>query len=166
MMPLDKWIEKLEDNIFLVKICRSSCPVAEVSGVETYTPHSILYIIYLLITGQIQWNNENTFPLYMCQLCGRCNRQCEGFPFTDIIREARYETYLKGNVPPKIRQAILDIEETFSKWRKNLKKDLKGIEGEGGDTILIPGEGYWQYPDKIKKAIQILQKFYGNISTN
>ncbi|MGQ4892789.1 MAG: (Fe-S)-binding protein [Candidatus Njordarchaeia archaeon] len=156
MNGLEKYEEDLKKNLFLVKICRSSCPIAQVTGVETYTNHSILQIIYYLHNGQLDWTPENVEPIYMCNLCGRCNHACEIINFREIIEVARATAYQGGVAPKKILKARELILKTLTETQKNLEQ-MKPRE-EGNKTLLIGGYNYNRDLQLMKTAKELFDK--------
>lgn len=152
-------LENIKKAFFLLKICRAACPIAEVTGRETYTPSFILRTIYYLKTKQLNATADNLKPLYMCMLCGRCTNYCEGvLQFQDIIEDARLEigTEIESLIDKEALNTVeKDILENYTTRLSNFTKN------GNGDTIVYIGYNYSHHPELIKNILELLEKTIG-----
>ncbi|MCD6484282.1 MAG: (Fe-S)-binding protein [Candidatus Odinarchaeota archaeon] len=141
-MNAESYVSELEKCMSCLKLCRFSCPVAEVTGSETYTPSGKTALLYYLLNNKLEWNYENTSPFYMCLLCGRCKEFCDlDVDIPNIMRAARYEA-VKRNLAPSfargIRDKILSSNNIYGKNNKERNKLLEKYKLTGkNDKILI-----------------------------
>ena len=67
---------QLDDCTYCPKMCRFSCPVAEASGREQYTPQAKMDRLNQLRRGHVGWSEKATEPLYACTGCRQCTTSC------------------------------------------------------------------------------------------
>ena len=156
MLNLEKYKETIEDNLFLLKICRAFCPVGQLTGVETYNPHSILTIIYYLNSKQLQWTKENVEPIYMCTLCGRCGKVCSSYSFSWVIEAARVKANEEGVSPEYVKNAQVIIENYIELKGENL--DKIGSREENNKVLVFAGIYHALHIEEVKNALELLDK--------
>jgi len=72
-----KYSKEIDYCTFCPKMCRFSCPVANVTHNETFTPWGRQTILYLAREGQIPFNREVAFTMYQCVGCMLCREYCD-----------------------------------------------------------------------------------------
>ena len=168
-MNAEDYISELEKCMSCLKLCRFSCPIAEVTGNETYTPSGKVALLYYLLNNKLDWNFENTSPFYMCLLCGRCKEFCDlDVDIPNIMRAARYET-IKRNLTPSfardIRNKILSSGNIYGRNNNEKNKILEKykLTNEKSKILIFAGcKVSFESADILERIIEILQ--YAGIS--
>ncbi len=155
MGNLENYKNEIKRNFFLLKLCRAACPVAQVTGIETYTPHSIISIIYYLETQQMEWKEENIHPIYMCNMCGRCDSYCKGMNFVEIIESARAKALTLGVAPKKILKLKEKVSKDVESALEHLEKFDKSVEGS--EILLLLGFNYWRETERVSRILQLFE---------
>jgi Fe-S oxidoreductase len=82
-----------------------NCPSYQKFQFETYSTGGRMWIIYGLITGELEWSEGVADVLYACSTCGNCMENCRFDKFNhllvDFIERARAEAVKKGFCPEK-----------------------------------------------------------------
>ena len=162
-MNAEDYMSELEKCMSCLKLCRFSCPVAEVTGNETYTPSGKTALLYYLLNNKLEWNYENVSPFYMCLLCGRCKEFCDlDVDIPNIMRAARYEATKRGLSPSfakDIRDKILSSGNIYGKnneERKELLKEYKITDKKSKVLIFAGCKVSFESTDILKRLVAIL----------
>ncbi|MFW9937145.1 MAG: (Fe-S)-binding protein [Candidatus Thorarchaeota archaeon] len=88
-----------------------NCPSYKKYRFETYSTGGRLWLIYSLISGELNWSDSIANVLYACPTCGNCTENCRFDKFNDFlvdfIEAARVEAVKKGYCPEK-QKALLE----------------------------------------------------------
>ncbi|MFX1500259.1 MAG: (Fe-S)-binding protein [Promethearchaeota archaeon] len=91
-----------------------NCPSYKKYRFETYSTGGRLWLIYGIISGEIEWNESLANVIYACTTCGNCTENCKFEKFkdflVDIIEAARVEAVKNGFCPEK-QNVLLDRTE-------------------------------------------------------
>lgn len=68
---------QLDNCTYCPKMCRHACPVAGVSGRETWTPQAKMGQLAQLRRNRAAWTEAQTSPLWECTGCRQCTTYCE-----------------------------------------------------------------------------------------
>jgi len=127
MPKLDDYRKEIEYCTYCPKMCRFSCPVAQVDRRETVTPTAKMTLLHLLKMGAVEWSREVVEPLYLCTGClisrTFCDHGIEVFP---PFVAAREEIVRRGVAPEKVFKQDVVVEKHHNPYGKNLGADLKG----------------------------------------
>jgi heterodisulfide reductase subunit D len=123
-----------------------NCPSYKKHRFETYSTGGRLWLIYGLISGEIQWSQGVANVLYACSTCGNCTKNCRFDKFNDflvdIIEAARAEAVINGFCPEKQKILIDRIEnpKMFNPYgeQNSNNEDLK-------KTYDLPDTAEWVY---------------------
>ena len=89
---------KLTHNYLLL-----NCPSYKKYRFETYSTGGRMWLIYALMTNEIEWSEKAADILYACPTCGNCNINCRFDKFNDflvdIIEAARAKAVKEGFCP-------------------------------------------------------------------
>ena len=84
-----KWENELNKCI-RCGYCYELCPLFKSLNWESDTPRGKLSLIYGMITGEIEPNQEIVDKIFQCFYCKNCSDNCSaGVPVTDILTDAR-----------------------------------------------------------------------------
>lgn len=164
MNILDSAEQELQYCGYCPKMCRHSCPVAEVSGNESHTPGAKMDALYQLVLGNREWNEETTSTMWACTGCKHCTIYCkhESEPGVRLIA-ARHEANARGVTHP----ALQDYPERFSSRQKRLLKkvqeDLQKWAEKKSPVAFLPGcDALSKSPEKVAETMQLLNS-YGDV---
>ena len=91
-----------------------NCPSYKKFRFETYSTGGRLWLIYGLMSGELDWNKDAANVLYACSTCGNCSENCRFDNFkdllVDIIEAARAEAVKKGFCPERQKTLIERME--------------------------------------------------------
>ena len=86
-------------------MCRHVCTLGVVSGKESDTPRGRGIILFKILKGYADYNDELIDAVYRCCLCGLCETWCQAkcSPPTAVL-EARREIAAQGRTPAEVAQ--------------------------------------------------------------
>ena len=115
---------EIEYCTYCPKLCRFSCPVAQVECTETVTPTSKMTNLKLVRDGALAFDEEVGDLVYACSGClvsrTYCEHEIEVYP---PYEAARAEA-VKSGVAPK---AVLEYADNWSKYGNPFGTDLKKV---------------------------------------
>jgi coenzyme F420-reducing hydrogenase delta subunit/formate hydrogenlyase subunit 6/NADH:ubiquinone oxidoreductase subunit I len=135
---LKKWEGELNKCI-RCGYCYELCPLFKSNNWESDTPRGKLMLIYGMITGEIEPNQEIVDKIFQCFYCKNCSDNCSaGVPITEILTDARAD----------LIEAGFDVEGTIVKIDEDLcsvcgvcvplcKYEALSIEDDGKDKSKI-----------------------------
>lgn len=133
-MGVEDYLDDIKKCVLCLKMCRTACPVADESGVETFTPHGKMNLLYYLIKGKLPWDNENVYPFYMCLLCNRVDYYCPlDVDIPKIVKAAREDAVKKGILfdhVKEIQKNILSSNNVYGRSNDERDKLLREISYE------------------------------------
>jgi len=163
-MKAEEYIDTINTCLSCLKMCRFACPVAEESGSETYTPTGKISILYLLLKGELEFNKENIYPLYMCLQCDRASDYCPlDVDVAGALKAGRIDAINKGVVLDYIkpvRDNIVSSKSTYENdtdVRRELREKL--APESNNDTLLFIGcTTYNEQPEIAEQVAKLLKK--------
>ncbi|MFX1363811.1 MAG: (Fe-S)-binding protein [Promethearchaeota archaeon] len=123
-----------------------NCPSYKKFRFETYSTGGRLWLIYGIVSGEIEWNESLANVLYACPTCGNCTENCKFEKFNDflvdIIEAARVEAVKNGFCPDK--QKIL-LERTENPELNNPYGEPNSDNTDLKKKYNLPDEAEWVY---------------------
>lgn len=155
--------KEIEYCTYCPKLCRFSCPVAQVECSETVTPTSKMTILKLVRDGVLPFDGEAAELMYLCTGClvsrTYCEHEIEVYPPYEAFR---IEAVKKGVAPEK----AVKLAETWDKRGNPFGEDMAKIvnkfvpekyRGTSAKVVLFPGCSTLHYfPEQIKDAADVL----------
>jgi Fe-S oxidoreductase len=145
----DSVARQLDYCTFCPKMCRFSCPVAEASGRENYTPQAKMDRLNQLRRGNVAWTEQATDPLYACTGCRQCTTNClHGNEPGLVLLAGRAAANARGAGHP----ALAGYPERFRSREQRLVEILRDhVPAERfGDSAPV---GFWPGCDAIDKGL-------------
>ncbi len=164
---MNDWYMKMKKQIeycaYCPKMCRFSCPVAQVECSETVTPTAKATILKLVHEGALPFDREVGELIYLCSACIITRTYCEhDIEVFSPFEAARMEAVKKGVAPER-------VQKYAGKWlrqRNPFDEDLaevirdrapKGRLGRTG-TVLFPGcVTAHHFPEQVTDACKVLE---------
>ena len=123
-----------------------NCPSYKKYRFETYSTGGRLWLIYGIISGEIQWSESLANVLYACTTCGNCIENCRFEKFNDflvdIIEAARAEAVKSGFCPEN--QKVL-LERTENSENFNPYGEPNSDNTHIKEKYNLPDEAEWVY---------------------
>jgi len=123
-----------------------NCPSYKKYRFETYSTGGRLWLIYSLISGELEWSNSTANVLYACPTCGNCTENCRFEKFNDFlvdfIEAARVEAVEKGYCPEK-QKAL--IERTTNPKNFNPYGEVNSNNQDLKEKYDLPDNADWVY---------------------
>ena len=123
-----------------------NCPSYKKYRFETYSTGGRLWLIYGVISGEIQWNEGIANVIYACSTCGNCTENCRFEKFNDflvdIIEVARAEAVKNGFCPEK-QKALLERTENTEYYNPYGEKNSDNTELK--KKYNLPDNAEWVY---------------------
>ncbi|MFW9987828.1 MAG: (Fe-S)-binding protein [Candidatus Odinarchaeota archaeon] len=123
-----------------------NCPSYKKHRFETYSTGGRMWLIYGLISGEIEWNERVANVIYACPTCGNCTENCKFDKFkdflVDIIEAARTEAVKNGFCPEK--QKIL-LERTENPEFHNPYGEPNSDNTDLKKKYNLPDQAEWVY---------------------
>lgn len=167
MLQIHKYKKDITYCAFCPKLCGFSCPVAQFTTSETYSPTGKMNLLYLAQNNTLRPNKEfSEVIFYGCSGCLVCKEYCKWkIDIPQIIQHTR-EIITKDNIMPQEVSSLLENINNFKNpYGKYLHEKLKEIVSsyyfERNDEILyFPGCKTIEYfPENIKDTIKFFEKF-------
>ncbi|MFX0205525.1 MAG: (Fe-S)-binding protein [Candidatus Hodarchaeota archaeon] len=123
-----------------------NCPSYKKYRFETYSTGGRLWLIYGIISGEIQWSDTLSNVLYACPTCGNCTENCRFEKFNDflvdIIEAARAEAVKSGFCPEK-QKVLLERTENTEMFNPYSEPNSDNINLK--EKYNLPDEAEWVY---------------------
>jgi len=123
-----------------------NCPSYKKYRFETYSTGGRLWLIYGIISGEIQWSESVANVLYACPTCGNCTENCRFEKFNDflvdIIEAGRAEAVKSGFCPEK-QKALLERTENSKFY--NPYAETNSDNSDLKEKYNLPNEAEWVY---------------------
>lgn len=164
---LHKYAKDITYCAFCPKLCRFSCPVAQLTASETYTPTGKMNLLYLAQNNALQPNIDfSEIMFYGCSGCFVCKEYCKWkIDIPQIIQYAR-GILIKNNIVPQEISIFLEKINNFknpfgSNTDEKLKEILSSCYFEKSDEVLyFPGcKAIEYFPENITNTINFFKKF-------
>jgi heterodisulfide reductase subunit D len=123
-----------------------NCPSYKKFRFETYSTGGRLWIIYGILSGELNWNEGAVNALYACSTCGNCTQNCRFDKFkdflVDFIEAGRILAVENGYCPEK--QKVL-LERTEDPQFYNPYAEPNSDNTELKKKYDLPDEAEWVY---------------------
>jgi Fe-S oxidoreductase len=123
-----------------------NCPSYKKYKFETYSAGGRLWLIYSLISGELNWSDSIANVLYACPTCGNCTENCRFDKFNDFlvdfIEAARIEAVENGYCPEK-QKAL--IERTTNPKNFNPYGEVNSNNQDLKEKYNLPDNAEWVY---------------------
>lgn len=160
---LKNFRREIEYCAYCPKLCRFSCPVAQVTCTETATPTGKMTILKLVRDGVLPLDREAAELFYLCTGCLVSRTYCEHeiavYPPYEAARRLAVE---KGVAPEKAQS----LAQTWAKRGNPFEEDLGKIvarvvpeksRGNRAGTVLFTGCATLHYfPEQIADTARVL----------
>ena len=116
-------------------LCRSACPVAEVEGRETTSPHRLMAQAGLLKRDKISAESVASLP-YHCTTCGACEEAClHDNRVPSWVLLARHRVFKAGFAPRVAREAAACFGVAGNVFGESVEQQFKTAISEGGVRV-------------------------------
>jgi Fe-S oxidoreductase len=123
-----------------------NCPSYKKFRFETYSTGGRLWLIYGILSGEINWNEGVVNAIYACSTCGNCTENCRFDKFkeflVDFIEAGRALAFENGFCPEK--QKIL-LERTENSQNFNPYGEPNSDNTQLKEEHNLPDEAEWVY---------------------
>ncbi len=123
-----------------------NCPSYKKYRFETYSTGGRLWLIYGILSGEINWNEGVVNAIYACTTCGNCTENCRFDKFKDFLVdfiEAGRALAVKNDFCPK-KQKIL-LERTNNPQYFNPYGEPNSDNTQLKKKYNLPDEAEWVY---------------------
>jgi Fe-S oxidoreductase len=123
-----KFHKEIEYCTFCPKLCRFSCPVANASCSETYTPWGRQSLLHLVAEGKQEFNRETSLSVYHCAGCMLCREYCDhDLEIPPVMEAARTMAVEKQVEPVEVADFKLFFGEHNNPVGDNLQQRVRAI---------------------------------------
>ncbi|HCU25017.1 MAG TPA: hypothetical protein DF383_08370 [Deltaproteobacteria bacterium] len=147
------------------KMCRFSCPAAEATDSETYTPWGKMQIARWLMDETVPLSESMATALYQCSNCLHCQEYCEhGNDVPSALAEARRLAVEDYAAPA----AVYALEERFRRANNPYGEALlskarpllaEAPAAERAEVLLFPScHTLWFFPQRIQVYFELFRK--------
>jgi Fe-S oxidoreductase len=123
-----------------------NCPSYKKFRFETYSTGGRLWLIYGILSGEINWNEGAVNAIYACSTCGNCTENCRFDKFKDFLVdfiEAGRALAVENGFCPK-KQKIL-LERTENPQNFNPYGEPNSDNSQLKEKYNLPDEAEWVY---------------------
>ncbi len=155
---------EIEYCTYCPKLCRFSCPVAQVECSETVTPTGKMTVLKLVRDGVLPFDSEAGELPYLCTGClvsrTYCEHDIEVYP---PFESARIEAVNKGVAPPVMQNHAENWSKKGNPFNKNMQKILKSCVPEKyfnkpAEVVLFTGCTVLNYfPEQVADTVRVLE---------
>jgi Fe-S oxidoreductase len=149
---------------FCPKMCRFSCPVAEVLNTEVMNPTNKMTFLYLFEKKKLTEKEIEEIIFKGCIFCLSCQTFCKHkIDIPKIIRKIRSDFVKEKIIPSEVENFLKILNENKNPYNENLSKKLKElpkkyIEDEK-EIVYFPGCTQIEYYfEDLENAIKIFEK--------
>jgi Fe-S oxidoreductase len=123
-----KFNREIEYCTYCPKLCRFSCPVANASCSETYTPWGRQSLLHLVGIGKQEFTREVALATYHCASCLHCREYCDhDIEIPPIMEEARHYAIQNHVEPAEIADFRMFFKEHNNPVGDNLRARLRAL---------------------------------------
>ncbi len=162
--PYDKYRREIEYCTYCPKLCRFSCPVAQVECSETVTPTGKMTILRQIRDGVIPLDKDAASLMYNCSGCLVSRTYCEHeIEVIGAFEAARHEAVKAGVAPERVYKYLDTWQKFGNPFNEDLLKKLKGLVPEeyftrAAPVLIFTGCTVVHYhPDVLKSMIRVLE---------
>jgi Fe-S oxidoreductase len=150
---------------FCPKMCRFSCPTAEATEVETYTPWGKMEIGRWLVDKTLPLSQDLAKALYQCTNCLHCQRYCEhDNDVPSALAEVRRMAVENYAAPPE----VYEVENRFAQANNPYGRDLyaearphwpDAVKEGWGEVLFFPScHTLRHFPQRLGVYFEIFRK--------
>lgn len=155
------------------KLCRFSCPAAEVERRETVTPWGMMRLLELVKNGAVEPSEEVAETFYHCMGCRRCQNWCNhDNDVPQAMWEARAWMRELGHVPAALQgfsEFFLEensphsMSKPLAELDADLRSDDEAIFDAGAPVAWMPDcETRHHFPELVLRGGRLLEKVLGH----
>jgi heterodisulfide reductase subunit D len=123
-----------------------NCPSYKNFRFESFSTGGRMWLIYGILSNQLQWDADIANVLYACTTCGNCMENCRFDKFKDylidIIEEARKQAVDRGFCPQNQKTILA---RTIDKGCFNPYGEPNSTNGELKKKYSLPDQAEWVY---------------------
>ncbi|MFX1569436.1 MAG: (Fe-S)-binding protein [Promethearchaeota archaeon] len=123
-----------------------NCPSYKKFRFETYSTGGRLWLIYGILSGEIDWNESIVNAIYACPTCGNCTENCRFDKFKDFLVdfiEAGRALAVENGFCPEKQKALLERTENPSMF--NPYGEQNSDNSQLKEKYDLPDEAEWVY---------------------
>jgi Fe-S oxidoreductase len=123
-----------------------NCPSYKKYRFETYSTGGRLWLIYGILSGDINWSDGVVNALYACTTCGNCTENCRFDKFKDFLVdfiEAGRELAVENGYCPENQKVLLEKTENSNNF--NPYGEANSDNTQLKDKYNLPDEAEWVY---------------------
>ena len=113
-------------------MCRHVCSTGLATGWESDTPRGRMLLLFKVLRGYAEYNDDLVQTIYRCCLCGVCQSWCKGdYTPPEAILQARNDIVELGKEPDHVRQIKQNILQTGNPFGLPAEDRFKALEHQG-----------------------------------
>ena len=113
-------------------MCRHVCTMGVATGWESDTPRGKALLLFKVLRGHAEYNDDLVRTIYRCCLCGMCQNWCKGdYTLPEAILLARNDIVEQGKEPQAVRQIRQNILQTGNPFGSPAGDRFKALEHQG-----------------------------------
>ena len=123
-----------------------NCPSYKKYRFETYSTGGRLWLIYGILSGEIDWNEGVVNAIYACPTCGNCTENCRFDKFKDFLVdfiEAGRALAVENGYCPENQKALLERTENHNYF--NPYGEQNSDNSQLKEKYNLPDEAEWVY---------------------
>ncbi len=127
-MLVEKQFETIDACRFCF-MCRHVCTMGLATGWESDTPRGKALILFKVLRGHAEYNDDLVRSIYHCCLCGMCQTWCKGdYTLPAAILLARNDIVQQGKEPEAARQIKDNILESGNPFGRPASDRFQALE--------------------------------------
>ena len=123
-----------------------NCPSYKKYRFETYSTGGRLWLIYGILSGEIDWNEGVVNAIYACPTCGNCTENCRFDKFKDFLVdfiEAGRALAVENGFCPEKQKTLLERTENPNNFNPYGEPNSDNTELK--EKYNLPDEAEWVY---------------------
>ena len=130
-MLVEKQFETIDACRFCF-MCRHVCTVGMASGWESDTPRGKALLLFKVLRGHAEYNDDLVRTIYRCCLCGMCQSWCKGdYTLPEAVLLARGDIVSQGKEPEAARQIKQHLLQTGNPFGLPAGERFQSLEYTG-----------------------------------
>lgn len=162
--PYDRYRREIEYCTYCPKMCRFSCPIAQVECSETVTPTGKMTILRQVRDGTIPLDRDAANLMYDCSGCLVSRTYCEHeIEVIGAFEAARHEAVKAGVAPERVYKYLDTWKKYGNPFGENLNAKLRGLAPEelftgSAPVVLFCGCTMLHYhPETLSAIVRVLR---------
>ncbi len=156
----------LETCAYCPKLCRASCPVADVESSETLTPWGKMGLAWYQARGSLELNSSYAATAWGCSSCFACREHCDHRnPVAETLLDARAEAFVRGLEPPRARSVAKAEPKRRERREASLAAlaDHPAVDPHAKSALLLGCAYSNQEPDLCRAALDVMLRIHGPV---